>query len=589
MTHNQTWSQRFLACIEAVKPWHVALLLALVAFACFWPGLSGGFQGDDSFQIVNNPPVHSLNIVQLFGAGTFWDGQSLTGAFYRPMMSTMFALIYVTCGANPLAYHIVQLLLYVAGVFVLYLFLKTLVRPAVALIVVLLFLVHPVNTQVVYSIPCMQEPLYFLAGISALYVLARSKTLRGLGGAAALLLLSLLSKETGIVFVALTLVYIAIYQRGRLLSFIRVLALPVLVYGVLRFHAVGFAHAALQVAPVDQLSFGERLLMIPSLLVFYLAKTVWPANLATSYYWTERMVMWNGFVLPLLIVLATIALVSAAGWWLWRRPTRKAFWLYIFFAAWTVLGIAPAMQLIPLDMTACETWLLTALVGTLGMAGVAITALWPRRLPVGVAFAVVLIVMIAWGVRTELRGFDYKSQYTLSLRDVVVSPDNYLANNNLAMALIDRGDLAQAQGYAERSIAAFPAVSNYTNLGVIQQKQGDFVGAKVSYQTGLRYNSLGVTYENLAVVYLTIEDPQTTLDYLHHALTLYPHSVKLLTYLAMQEASVGKYKEARTALAAAMQYGQVTATLHQAIVTGTPLDIPLEHSKKVLHLPGVAP
>lgn len=261
-------------------------------------------------------------------------------------------------------------------------------------------------------------------------------------------------------------------------------------------------------------------------------------------------------------------------------------WVYIFFAAWVVVGLAPYMQLIPLDMTACETWLFAALAGVLGMVGVVLAAFWPRQVPLGVGLVVMTVILIACGVRTSLRGLDYQSQYTLSSRDVAVSPDNYLANNSLAMALIERSELHKAQYYAERSIAAFPAVSNYTNLGVIQQKQGDFAGARVSYETGLGYMPLGVAYENLAVVYLTIEDPQSTLDYLHHALTIYPRSAKLLTYLAMQEASMGNYSEAKTALASAMQYGQVPAALYRAIVTGTPLDIPLSGSEKVLHLSG---
>jgi protein O-mannosyl-transferase len=588
MVNMQAWGKRLLTVIGTLKPWQVAALISVIAAACFWTGLSGGFQGDDSFQIVNNPPVHSLNVGQLFSSGTFWDGQSLGGAFYRPMMSTTFGLIYVIFGANPVAYHVVQLLLYTACAFVLYLFLKTLLRPSVALSASLLFLVHPVNTQVVYSIPCMQEPLFFLTGILALYVLARSRGVKGLIWAAVLLLLSLLSKETGIVFVGLALIYVGMYQRARVISFVKVLIAPLILYGLLRWHAVGAAHATLQVAPIDQLSFGERLLTIPSLLLFYLTKIVWPVDLATSYYWTERTVTWNGVVAPLAIVLAVTAGAAAIGWWLWRRAPRRLALLYVFFATWVVLGLAPYLQLIPLDMSACETWLFAMLAGVVGMAGVVAQAVWPHRLPRWIGLVAVALLIVAFGVRTNLRGWDYQSQYTLSTRDIAVTPDNYLAANNLAKALIGRDELTLAQHYAEQSIAAFPAVSNYTNLGVIQQKQGDFAGAKASYETGLHYAPLAVTYENLAVVYMTIEDQQTTLTYLHQALAVYPRSAKLLTYLAMQTAAAGNAAEAKTALAAAMQYGQVPPALVRAIMTGTPLDIPLTGSQKVIHLPGAS-
>lgn len=587
MSKTRTWDRRLLAKIEAIKSWQVAVLIVVLAFACFWTGLSGEFQGDDSFQIVNNPPVHAGDIGQLFGGSTFWDGQSLSGVFYRPMMSVTFAVIYGISGANPTAYHVVQLLLYAACAFVLYLFLKTLLRPVGALGIALVFLVHPVNTQVVYSIPCMQEPLFFLTGISALYVLARSRGTKGLVWAAVLLLLSLLSKETGIVFVGLALVYLWLYQRDRLLSFIKVMIVPLLLYGLLRYHAVGLSHAALQVAPIDQLSLGERLLTIPALLVFYAGKLLWPADLATSYYWVERSVSWQGVILPLLIVLAVVAGATAVGRWLYKKSERPTFWLYVFFTVWTVGAIVPYLQLVPLDMTACETWLFALLPGACGMGVVALSELSPRRLPVGLLMIGVAVVMGIAGVRSAVRGLDYHSQYTLSMRDIDVSPRNYLAMNNLTKAMIDQHDYAQATGFAEQSINFFPSVSNYTNLGVIRQTQRDFIGAKDAYETALHYGTLGITYENLAIVYITAEDPASALEYLHHALTIYPRSPKLLTYLAMQTASMGKYEEAKVTLMSAMHYGQVPAALYRAITTGAPLDIPLANSDKVLHLPGV--
>jgi tetratricopeptide (TPR) repeat protein len=123
---------------------------------------------------------------------------------------------------------------------------------------------------------------------------------------------------------------------------------------------------------------------------------------------------------------------------------------------------------------------------------------------------------------------------------------------------------------------------------VIRQNQRDFTGAKDAYETALHYGSLGITYENLAIVYMTIGDPSSALDYLHHALTIYPRSPKLLTYLAMQAASMGRSEEAKAALMSAMQYGHIPVALYQAITTGRPLDIPLANSDKVLHLPGAA-
>src|ERR1700683_5018555 len=89
---------------------HVAGIFAVIGVAIFFSGLNNPFQGDDTYQIVNNLPVHSItNIFLLFKSSTFYNGQHLIGIYYRPMMSVMFSLIYTFFGAHAIAYHIVQL------------------------------------------------------------------------------------------------------------------------------------------------------------------------------------------------------------------------------------------------------------------------------------------------------------------------------------------------------------------------------------------------------------------------------------------------------------------------------------------------
>ena len=570
--------------IDSLKTWQIAIILLVVGFSVFFSGLTGGFQGDDTDQIIKNVAVHSIsNIGLFFRSSTFWNGEALVGDFYRPTMTTVYSLVYTFFGANPMAYHIVQLLIYITCSLVLFLLLKKFFRPIIALIVSLIFLVHPINSQIVYSIPSMQEPLMLVFGLSALYVLSKSQTTKSLVGATILLFLSLLSKETAVVFVCLAVVYLFLYNKARLLAFIKIIAAPVILYLLIRISVVGLRNITLS-APIDLLNFGQRILMIPSLIVFYISKFFFPKDLATSYYWTYKSPSFTGFIVPLLIVLVVTSIFVLAGWLIYKKAGRKPLTTYLFFAAWTILGLAPYMQIVALDMTACETWFILAIIGVLGMLAVMAKTFMSHVHP-ALIVACSLVLLVALGARSEVRGLDYHNQATLSQKDLTVTDKNYLAMNNLAKYYIDNNQLVRAEGYAKQSIEYFPSVTNYNNLGVIQQKMNDFAGARQSYLKALQIMPLGVTYENIAITNFVVGSLADNIAFLKKGLSLYPNNNRLWTYLAIEEAANGSNDEAKTAILSAYRLGPIPSALYVAIINHTPLDVPILDSGTIVHIP----
>ncbi|MBL8158858.1 tetratricopeptide repeat protein [Candidatus Saccharibacteria bacterium] len=574
-------SHPWLRWLDTLEDRFVAAIIGSVALVVFFTGLGGGFQGDDTFQIVDNLPVHSLqNLPYYFKSSTFFNGQHLVGSFYRPMMTTTFALIYELAEAAPVAYHLVQLLLIAGAAFVLHLFLKQFMRPALALGLALIFLVHPINSQAAFAIPSMQEPLFFLSGMLALLVLSRSSGWKGLVVAAGLLLFSLFSKETAVLFVLVALLYLLLFdKRRRLLQFAAMLVVPVALYLYLRINAVGLLGENTNAAPISQLDLAGRLLTMPSILQFYLTKFLFPAELATGYYWVHTSFGVREVLLPLLAWLALIALLVRLGVAVRAGLPTKQFKAYLFFAAWAGVGLVLHLHFVPLDMTACETWFYFSSAGVLGMLGVASALLRLKidpRYVVG-GFAVLIAIL---GVRTAIRGLDYQSQYTLGMHDIAVVPDHYFAMNNVAQALIGKKEYAAAQEYAQRSINLHPTATNYTNLGVALQMQNDYPGAKRAYEKALEYGSLNIIYENLGILAVSYGEPQENVAYLRRALKEYPQSYKLWIYLAIQESVNGNREEARKAITKAADHGPVPAQLHRAITKGEPYAMKLPHSGK---------
>jgi len=567
-----------LAKINKLQNWQAGFIITLIGFAVFFSGLANPFQGDDNYQIVNNLPVHSLkNLFLFFRSSTFYNGQKLIGVYYRPLMTTVFSFVYSLFGPHPLYFHIFQLVLYIACAYVLYLVFKRFFKPAGAIILALVFLVHPINSQVAYAIPSMQDALFFFFGILALWILINYKSNRSLWLVAGCLLASFLSKETAVVFFVIAFLYLFWFSRERLRRYVYVMIWPFIIYFLLKINAVGL-NSPQHGAPIDNFTLAGRLMTDPSIVLFYLTKFIFPWHLASGYYWTYPSYSFRHVLLPLLIDLAVVAIFVYLGIRVRKHLSNSKYHAYLFFAAWAVIGIIPYLQIISLDMTACETWFYFSIVGLLGMIGIALLTIKHRLEPGWLILPAVLLTAIL-GVRSAVRGTDYSSQYNLARADLKVSSNDYSAMNNVAQGLIDQGKYKPAIQYAEESAAIYPTVSNYDNLGVALEYTENYAAAVKAYNRALQYGSLNIIYENLVEIALVYGTPASHVQLFEKAFKAYPTDFKIWLYLAIMEDEAGATANSRTALSYAVSYGQIPQVLYNDIYSGQQFSLQLPISK----------
>lgn len=252
--------------VESLRFYQIALIFGAIGILVFGRSLVNGFVGDDFSQIVNNPVIHSLsNLPLYFQGGTFYvDGgiAPLYGVYYRPMMTTVFAIIYSIFGQHAFYFHLIQLLFHIGCAVLVFLIFRLSVRPAVAFLCAVLFLVHPLNSQNVYAIASMQEVLMGFFGLLGIWLLTRYHSRRSLFAVALCFLLALLSKESAILFILLALGLLALWDRERLPSFAWLAAVVSAIWFIMRVTAVGFFNNPHN-APIADVSFGERLLTMP--------------------------------------------------------------------------------------------------------------------------------------------------------------------------------------------------------------------------------------------------------------------------------------------------------------------------------------
>jgi dolichyl-phosphate-mannose-protein mannosyltransferase len=572
-----------LSKLHKLKSWQVAYLMAVLGLAVFIIGFNNPFQGDDSYQIVNNVPVHSIsNIFLFFRSSTFFNGGHLTGIYYRPLMTTVFSLLYTLFGPHPLAFHIFQFAIYLASAYLVYLIFRYFFKTVLALVLALIFLVHPLNSQVVFAIPSMQDALFFFFGIASLWLLIFRKSFRSLCLVALCLFLSLLSKETAVVFVVIDVAYLLWFNRQRVSSFIKVIILPLVLYLVLKIHAVGLNSPQLD-APIDKVHLIGRLLTDPSIVLFYVTKFIFPWRLATDYYWTYPTFSVSHVLLPALIDLAVVGLFVYGGVRVHRKFSANVFHGYLFFGLWAVIGLLPYMQIIPLDLTACETWFYFSMVGVLGMIGLSLLTIKVRIQPI-ILIVVAIVLILALGMRTAIRGTDYRSQYILALADLSGSSQDFSAMNNVAEGLIEQANYPEAAVYAKRSVSIFPNVTSLNNLGVALEYEENYPGAVAAYNQALKYGNLSFIYENLAELTLVYGRASDDTRLYQVALTKYPHDSKIWLYLAILEDATGAQADAKVAVANAAKYGPIPQALFNDISDGKPFNLQLPIAKTTLQI-----
>jgi len=155
--------------VDKKKQFALALLL-LCAFLVYANTLLSGFVYDDHFQIEGNPYVHSFRHIGRIFSTTVWSFQGTEGQtnYYRPLMTFGYLLCDRVFQSFPMGFHLVNLLLNCAVVWLVFRVCAALFDDeAVAVVAAALFALHPIHTEVVAWIAAVTElqlAVFYLLG-----------------------------------------------------------------------------------------------------------------------------------------------------------------------------------------------------------------------------------------------------------------------------------------------------------------------------------------------------------------------------------------------------------------------------------------
>ncbi|MDD2823199.1 MAG: hypothetical protein PHQ59_03910 [Candidatus Daviesbacteria bacterium] len=560
-------------------------LLILVGIIVFFNVLFNGFVWDDEEQILNNVAIHSItNFPNFFSGSTFNTGGSgsLGGLYYKPLMTTAFSIIYSLFGPSPFFFHFFQVTLHIINSIILFLVLRYLFKTSgkdlISFIISLIFLVHPINVEAVVYISDFQEVLFFFFGILAFWLIV-SKRLTSFKKYFLLFLFmlsSLLSKESGLLFILIIALYTLIFSRNYLRNILITILTTVATYSFLRFIIAGIYFNKHGLTPISILPVQERLVSVPKIIVFYFKTFIYPVNLSISQHWIVKNLNTPDFFLPLLLCLL-ITIVFGLIFSFLKSKKSDYLKLYIFFIIWLVIGITLHLQIIfPLDMTVSDRWFYFPIIGLLGVLGVVFSQFKYNNRIKNIAFLSLGIIIILLSIRTINRNSNWKDGLTLYGHDVLVYNPAFDLENNYGVELFRANRFDEAEKHFAISTQVAPNWwTNWSNLGVIAERKNKIEEAKIYYQRAIDNGQYYLAYQNLAKIYLVYESPQKTVDFCEQSLKILPNNGSLWTVLSIAEYKLKQTDKSIIAIknAYALEPNQQNSYIYSRLIQNLPLEV----------------
>ncbi len=530
---------------EKIKPLYLFIILGIVSFGIYANSLQNEFVFDDESVVVNNTSIQSLsNIPKYFTADEGFH--KVIGRYYRPVVSTTYAIDYAIWGLKPFGFHLTNILIHLISSLLLFALLKFMFKNykfglTGAFIGSLLFAVHPIHTEAVAWVSGRTDSLvtlFFFA--SFLFYIKYSddlKSQKNLNWALAFYALGLLSKEMIITMPVFILLYDFIFKKESKDFFKKNIRAYLLFAGVTVLYLI-IRYLVLKDIPerekylyfygIDGITaLGTMLKTIP----VYLKLLFVPFNLLYHYNGviSDAKSLFDAVVLlSALFVIAGIAVPLLI---------RKDFPVFAFAILFFFISLLPVMNIIPTMNLMAERFLyLSSFALSVAIAGIVIylkSENGARNYSL-----VVIIILLIFSFLTFQRNKDWVSEEILFATGEGVDGTVLLVNSGNQYANSQKYDIAKekylrAIGIRDNNVLA------HHNLGQIYILQNVLDSAEIHISRGIAIDSLAPDgYFQLSNLYQMMgrnEDAIPLLEKLQQIIPDYRGSLAVLNSLKSGE------------------------------------------------------
>jgi protein O-mannosyl-transferase len=481
-------------------------LLVLTA-AIFSPLLRCQFLNwDDPVTIQHNPRLFPPT---LQGLGENWS--QTQGHLYVPVTYTVWWLVaFIIRQPTAAWFHALNILVHLCSVAAVYALLRWRgFRETAALMGSTVFALHPVQVEAVAWCSGTKDLLAAALGLWAIYLAARRRPVI----ATILFALALFAKPSAVVFPLLAAMLLPRERRTLILVGMWLsLCVPVVWIGrIAQPASVEFFRVPLSVRPAIALDS----------IAFYVQKLFWPIHLASDYGRSPIEVLTS----PAIKLRVEIMLMLAGFLWLFRRqlPCLQ------LAAGIFIIALLPTLGFVPFDFqnysTTADHYLYVPM-----FAAALLVATVAKYRPV-IPLLIVLVCIL--GIRTIYQCRFWADSVTLFSHDLSINPRSQASHVNLAIALADGNDWADAdQQYHEALWLNFANSRAQLGVGQILALRGQTHQALGHLKIASRLESDDpLVFYNLAVALASLNRPSEAIAEYEKALAIEPNFAAAQTNL----------------------------------------------------------
>jgi protein O-mannosyl-transferase len=518
--------------------------------------------------------------------------QQLAGGRYRPLSIVTFAIEQQFFGSkekmkpqNDLSTlrHFMNVALYILSIIALFYFLLHFLlkdKPDAAFLTALIFLIHPIHTEVIANVKSRDEILSFLFIVLTFISIFRyneNHKKRTLISGLVFYFLALLSKEYAVTLIFLIPILFYIVRKDPFIKSITS-AIPffivAFVYLIIRYKIVGKGATTENTDvlnnPYMYATATEKLATQIEVLNHYLKLLFYPYPLSSDYSYSSipytdfsNPRVWLSIFIHLGMIITTIILFFKRN-------------ILAFALSFYLLHLALVCNLIfGVGATMGERLVYHSSFGFAVIIGIVVNWLIEKqskqatRKAFLIAFS--LLVTIASAAVVIPRNLDWKNDDTLFIKDAETVPNSALVNGNAGKAYVDLSEMPEnkerekelilkAIYHLSKAVSVHTKyVNGYLNLGVCYYKLKDYDKAKENWDQArvlfpnnpylkTNYPLLGQAYLNEALrIGFEKKDPRAAIPLLEKAVESDPYNAEIWYNLGGACYTINDFQRAREA------------------------------------------
>ncbi|MFN4228155.1 MAG: hypothetical protein ACK4F0_08485, partial [Candidatus Ratteibacteria bacterium] len=367
----------------------------IILFVCvlfiYLNSINNPFIFDDYHLVIHNTFIKNFKFFKKYFTTNLFEGCGEKGVlFYRPIQTLSYSLIYKLFRLNPVGYHLLNIFLHSGCAILIYLLLKKIYQEKISFLVSLLWAIHPINSEAITYISGTADPLFLFFGLVAIYLYNLNKFYLSL----VCFILSLLSKETGLLILPLFFLYQHTQKKlnkNQLPKYITI-TLIFLIYLLLRKTILNFGKSE-----VEEIFLYRFYTSFKAFLV-YISILLFPFILSI-----ERHLPYIKTAKDIDFIFGFIFLILFL-YFLWlKRKEEKIIFAGILFL---VNFLFHSNTIIPLNGNLREHWMYLGSIGFFIYFVLLIEKINKEKLKL----ILTILIFLLYGTRTILRNYDWNNE-----------------------------------------------------------------------------------------------------------------------------------------------------------------------------------